>query len=97
MDIGPHQLVQRTIHDLMALQRAQAGEGAGDDMHAKMSAAIPSTRMVGVTVAVVDQFDCSAGQRCCELRPDPLDAAGGVHLLSTCCAFDASQKIVANM
>ena len=40
VDIGPHQVVQRTIHDLVTLQRAQAGEGAGNQMHAEMSAAV---------------------------------------------------------
>jgi hypothetical protein len=54
VDIGPHQLVQRTIHELVSLQRAQPGERAGDDPRTEMSASVPRAGMACVAVTVVD-------------------------------------------
>lgn len=81
----------------MPLQRAQPGEGAGDDAHPEMAASIPRTGMPGVVVTVIDELDCGIRQGLRELRADPLQAVGargaggGVHWLSVG-IFEASQK-----
>ena len=97
MDIGPQQLAERAIYELVALQWPQPGEGAGDDPYPEMPAAVARAGMACMAVAVVDQLHGSSGQIACEPGADPFQSirSGGrrrdAHWFSVS-ILDASQK-----
>jgi intracellular septation protein len=53
VDVGLHELAQRSVDQLVALQRAQPSEVVGHDAHAEMASAIARTGVI--IVAVVAQ------------------------------------------
>ena len=56
MDAGAHEFPERCMHKPMSGQRGFAGKRLGDDMQAVVATAACS-RMAGVLVRVIDQFD----------------------------------------
>lgn len=80
VNVRLHQILERTVHELVPLQCPQPGEAAGDDVHPKMPFAVAGARVTGMEVTVVGQLDAVGVERLLELSADalgPICCCGG--------------------
>lgn len=56
MDGPAHQLAEGGVHQAVTLQRAQAGEGRGNDLSFKVDAVVTEDADVGIRQAGLDQL-----------------------------------------
>lgn len=58
MNFGGQHFVDRVINSTVTLQRRHSGKAGGDDGHIKVAPAAASTRMAGMTGAIVLDLHC---------------------------------------
>jgi len=74
VNIGAHQIAERSIYHPMSCQRFDTREAIGDDLDDEMSAAVACTRMTCVSVTVVDYLELIGVESGFESRPNLGDA-----------------------
>lgn len=74
MNIGLHQGAEGSIYHPMTSQRLHALEANRHDLDDKVSTAVPCSRVTGVAMTLVDDFEQLRVERCLEPRPYLRDA-----------------------